>query len=94
MSSFAKFIKSFDPDSNAKGKQFEHFVKWFLKNDIQKFMLILKQMMEPDLEDGLQVKEEIIKRVTCRNFRLKNLPHLIIGRKTRIWMNGIKHFPI
>ena len=33
MASFSKFISSFDPDSNTKGKQFEHFVKWFLKND-------------------------------------------------------------
>ena len=33
MASFSKFISSFDPDSNTKGKQFEHFVKWFLKKD-------------------------------------------------------------
>ena len=33
MATFTKFLKSFDQDSNTKGKQFEHFVKWFLKND-------------------------------------------------------------
>jgi len=31
MATFAKFLSSFDPDS--KGKEFERFVKWFLKND-------------------------------------------------------------
>jgi len=31
MASFDTFINSFDPDK--KGIQFEHFVKWFLKND-------------------------------------------------------------
>ena len=32
MSSFYKFLNSFDFE-NTKGKQFEHFVKWFLLND-------------------------------------------------------------
>jgi predicted helicase len=32
MSSFEEFLNSFDYENN-KGKQFEHFVKWFLKND-------------------------------------------------------------
>ncbi len=31
MATFSEFLNSFDPDS--KGKEFEHFVKWFLKND-------------------------------------------------------------
>jgi len=31
MATFSEFLNSFDPDS--KGKQFEHFAKWFLKND-------------------------------------------------------------
>ena len=31
MATFNEFINSFDPD--IKGKEFEHFVKWFLKND-------------------------------------------------------------
>jgi superfamily II DNA or RNA helicase len=31
MSTFTEFLNSFDPDS--KGKEFESFVKWFLKND-------------------------------------------------------------
>ena len=31
MATFAEFLSSFDPDG--KGKEFEHFVKWFLKND-------------------------------------------------------------
>ena len=31
MAEFSKFLDSFDPDT--KGKQFEIFVKWFLKND-------------------------------------------------------------
>jgi hypothetical protein len=31
MPSFTTFLSSFDPDS--KGKEFESFVKWFLKND-------------------------------------------------------------
>jgi len=33
MASFAEFLKSLDADSGKRGKQFEHFVKWFLKND-------------------------------------------------------------
>ena len=31
MTSFSEFLRSFDPER--KGAQFEHFVKWFLKND-------------------------------------------------------------
>ena len=31
MPSFTTFLNSFDPDS--KGKEFESFVKWFLRND-------------------------------------------------------------
>ena len=31
MASFSQFLNSFDPET--KGKQFEVFVKWFLKND-------------------------------------------------------------
>ena len=31
MASFDKFIKTFNPDSNDKGKQFEQFVKTFAK---------------------------------------------------------------
>ena len=33
MASFAEFLKSLDADSGKRGKQFEHFVKWFLEND-------------------------------------------------------------
>ena len=33
MASFAEFLSTFDSDINRRGKQFEHFVKWFLKND-------------------------------------------------------------
>jgi superfamily II DNA or RNA helicase len=33
MASFAEFISTFDGDINRRGKQFERFVKWFLKND-------------------------------------------------------------
>ncbi|CAM3665564.1 DEAD/DEAH box helicase [Polynucleobacter antarcticus] len=33
MSSFADFLSSLDPEAGKRGKQFEHFVKWFLKND-------------------------------------------------------------
>ena len=33
MTSFFEFLKSFDTDRGKRGKQFEHFVKWFLKND-------------------------------------------------------------
>jgi len=31
MATFEKLLSSFDPDT--KGRQFEHFVKWFLIND-------------------------------------------------------------
>ena len=33
MAEFTQFLDSFDPDSTAKGEQFEHFVKRFLKKD-------------------------------------------------------------
>jgi predicted helicase len=33
MASFSDFLATFDPDSGKRGRQFEHFVKWFLKND-------------------------------------------------------------
>jgi predicted helicase len=33
MASFAEFYSTFDGDTNRRGKQFERFVKWFLKND-------------------------------------------------------------
>jgi predicted helicase len=33
MASFTDFFRSLDPDAGKRGKQFEHFVKWFLKND-------------------------------------------------------------
>lgn len=33
MATFNEFLLSLDPDSGKRGKQFEHFVKWFLKND-------------------------------------------------------------
>jgi superfamily II DNA or RNA helicase len=33
MTSFPQFLSTFDPDAGKRGKQFEHFVKWFLKND-------------------------------------------------------------
>ena len=33
MATFTELSKSFDIDKNKKGKEFEHFVKWFLKND-------------------------------------------------------------
>jgi superfamily II DNA or RNA helicase len=33
MASFSTFLKSFDADGVKRGRQFEHFVKWFLKND-------------------------------------------------------------
>jgi superfamily II DNA or RNA helicase len=33
MASFSEFISSLDADSGRRGKQFEQFVKWFLKND-------------------------------------------------------------
>src|SRR5258708_5589561 len=33
MASFGEFLSTFDGDTNRRGKQFERFVKWFLKND-------------------------------------------------------------
>ncbi len=33
MASFSHFLASFDPDAAKRGRQFEHFIKWFLKND-------------------------------------------------------------
>jgi predicted helicase len=33
MTSFSDFLLTFDPDTGKRSKQFEHFVKWFLKND-------------------------------------------------------------
>ena len=33
MASFADFLATFDPDAGKRWRQFEHFVKWFLKND-------------------------------------------------------------
>lgn len=33
MAAFAELIASFDADAGKRGKHFEHFVKWFLKND-------------------------------------------------------------
>ena len=33
MASFSDFLATFDPDAGKRGRQFEHFVKWFLKND-------------------------------------------------------------
>ena len=33
MASFSDFLATFDPDAAKRGRQFEHFVKWFLKND-------------------------------------------------------------
>ena len=33
MASFSDFLSTFDADSGKRGKQFEHFVKWFLKSD-------------------------------------------------------------
>jgi superfamily II DNA or RNA helicase len=35
MASFSEFLGSLDPDAGKRGKQFEYFVKWFLKNDPQ-----------------------------------------------------------
>jgi hypothetical protein len=32
---FPDFYQSLDPDPLKRGKQFEHFVKWFLKTDPQ-----------------------------------------------------------
>jgi predicted helicase len=31
--SFSDFLATLDPDSGKRGRQFEHFVKWFLTND-------------------------------------------------------------
>jgi superfamily II DNA or RNA helicase len=33
MASFTDLIATFDPDAGKRGRQFEHFIKWFLKND-------------------------------------------------------------
>jgi predicted helicase len=33
MASFEHFLATFDPGARKRGRQFEHFVKWFLKND-------------------------------------------------------------
>ena len=33
MASFPEFLSTFDGDINRRGKQFEQFIKWFLKND-------------------------------------------------------------
>jgi predicted helicase len=33
MASFSDFLATFDPDAGKRGRQFEHFVEWFLKND-------------------------------------------------------------
>jgi superfamily II DNA or RNA helicase len=33
MASFSHFLATFDPDPGKRGRQFEHFVKWFLQND-------------------------------------------------------------
>jgi predicted helicase len=33
MASFPEFLSTFDGDINRRGKQFERFIKWFLKND-------------------------------------------------------------
>ena len=33
MATFSQLVASFDTDAGKRGKQFEHFVKWFLKND-------------------------------------------------------------
>lgn len=33
MASFLDFLATLDPDAGKRGRQFEHFVKWFLKND-------------------------------------------------------------
>jgi predicted helicase len=33
MACFAELLATFDPDAGKRGQQFEHFVKWFLKND-------------------------------------------------------------
>ena len=33
MATFKEFLSSLDSDAGKRGKQFEHFIKWFLKND-------------------------------------------------------------
>jgi predicted helicase len=33
MGTFSGFLATLNPDTRIRGKQFEHFVKWFLKND-------------------------------------------------------------
>ena len=33
MASFSELLATFDPDGGRRGKQFEQFVKWFLRND-------------------------------------------------------------
>lgn len=33
MTTFKELYATFDPDAGIRGKQFERFVKWFLKND-------------------------------------------------------------
>jgi superfamily II DNA or RNA helicase len=33
MANFSEFLANLDPDVQKRGKQFEHFVKWFLKNE-------------------------------------------------------------
>lgn len=33
MASFGEFLGSLDVDAGKRGTQFEHFVKWFLKNE-------------------------------------------------------------
>jgi predicted helicase len=33
MAAFSDFLATFEAESGKRGKQFEHFVKWFLKND-------------------------------------------------------------
>jgi predicted helicase len=33
MTSFSAFLSTLDADAGRRGKQFESFVKWFLKND-------------------------------------------------------------
>lgn len=35
MGNFVNFFNTLSPDPNRRGKQFEHFVKWFLENDPQ-----------------------------------------------------------
>ena len=33
MASFSDFLATLHPDAGKRGRQFEHFVEWFLKND-------------------------------------------------------------